>query len=413
MTNLFWPGDARAGRLMSEGALVAAMVRVEAAWLDAMVDIGVAPTSARADLSALVVDSDIEALDEGSEAGGNPVIPLVALLRERLAGRSPEAARWLHRGLTSQDVLDTALVLCARDCFEFVGRELAHQIDRLAVIADQHRATPMVGRTLTQHAVPITFGTKAAAWLGGLLDAAQAVATTSESLPAQFGGAAGTLSAATQLADAAGLDHPASRAVEVASGAASALRLAVRSPWHSARGPITAIGFALCAATSAWGRIANDVLTLSRPEIGELAEGIVPGRGGSSTMPQKVNPVLSVLIRRAALESPAHQLLLQSAAALAHDERPAGSWHVEWQALHLLGRHTAAAASQATELLDGLTVDAERMAGNLDRAGDGVHSERRAIRNDASEHDGHLDAADLIITSVIERAGHWKERDDG
>lgn len=403
MSTLFWPGDERAGSTMSESALLTAMVDVEAAWLQAMIDVGSAPASAKHDLAGLVDDADISPLAEAAESGGNPVIALVALLRDRVETASPDTARWLHRGLTSQDVLDTALVLCARDALGCVDLDLDRQIDALINLADMHRATPMVARTLTQHAVPITFGAKAAAWLSGLLDAAETVASTIATLPAQFGGAAGTLSAATELAAASGLPDPARRAVDVAARAAATLGLQQRLPWHGSRGAMTAIGHGLCAGASAWGRIANDVLTLSRPEIGELAEPRVPGRGGSTAMPQKVNPVLSVLIRRAALDMPAHQLQLLTAAAEAHDERAAGSWHIEWQAMHLLGRHAVTAADQTTELITGLQVNTARMAANLAAAGDGVLAEGRSITDHAPDPGAH-DAADLIITATIGRA---------
>lgn len=414
MSTLFWPGDHRAGSVLSESAWLAAMVAVESAWLQAMIDAGIAPASAKHDLAGLVEDSDLPQLAEAAEAGGNPVIPLIELLRTRVETPSPDTARWLHRGLTSQDVLDTSLMLCARNALAEIEDQLGRQVAALCLLADRHRNTVMVGRTLTQHAVPIPFGAKAAAWLGGLLDAADILGPILSGLPAQFGGAAGTLSAVTELAAAAGIDDPAGRALQVTSRAAAALGLAHRPPWHGSRAPITAVGHALCGASSAWGRIANDVLTLTRPEIGELAEPAVAGRGGSSAMPQKVNPVLSVLIRRAALDAPAHQLTLLTAAAEASDERPAGSWHLEWQALQLLGRHTVAAASQATELIEGLQVDVARMAVNLAASGAGVLAEQRAILGDeaasGSRSAGVRDAADLLITATLQRARNRTEQ---
>ena len=175
MTDLFWPGDERAGDLLSDAALLAAMVDVEAAWLDALVAAGIAPAEAKADLPGLVGAADVPGIAAAAEAGGNPVIPLVALLRERL-GADTDAARWLHRGLTSQDVVDTALVLGIRAAARAVRRDLDDQIESLVALVAQHRDTPMVARTLTQHAVPTTFGLKAAQWLAGVLDAADAVA---------------------------------------------------------------------------------------------------------------------------------------------------------------------------------------------------------------------------------------------
>ena len=170
--SLLWPGEERAGDLFSEAAYLAAMVRVEEAWLAAVASSGIAPEEARTPLAGLVSADDVPALAEGAEAGGNPVIGLVKLLRGRLDG---EAARWLHKGLTSQDVVDTALVLCLADVLDRVENELAAQAASLAGLARDHRATVMSGRTLTQHAVPITFGLKAATWLSGLSDAAEAL----------------------------------------------------------------------------------------------------------------------------------------------------------------------------------------------------------------------------------------------
>ena len=173
MTDLFWPGDGRAGALMSDWALLTAMESVENAWLDALVEHKIAPVEAQAEIRGLLSENDLGALADGAEAGGNPVIGLVEMLRKRL---SSEPARWLHRGLTSQDVLDTALMICLRDVIDRLDGELRVQVEGLRRLVSEHRSTPMVGRTLTQHAVPITFGLKAANWLTGLLDAAEALA---------------------------------------------------------------------------------------------------------------------------------------------------------------------------------------------------------------------------------------------
>jgi 3-carboxy-cis,cis-muconate cycloisomerase len=378
VSDLYWPGDERAGTLMSSAALLDAMVSVEQAWLAVLVGAGVAPASAEVDLSALVCVADIEEVASGSEAGGNPVVPLLRLLRARLAGTGT-AADWLHRGLTSQDVVDSALMLCARDVLDRTGLELAAQAATLADLADRHRASVMAGRTLTQHAVPITFGLKAAGWLTGVLDAAEAITAARSALPAQVGGAAGTLAAATQLAALAGRPEPASVATGLAVSLATALGLTATSPWHTSRGAVTRVGDAVVSCTDAWGRIAADVATLSRPEIAELGEPLEPGRGGSSTMPQKQNPVLSVLVRRAALAAPGLGATLHTAAALAVDERPDGAWHVEWATLRTLSRYAVVAASQTTELLAGLRVDTDRMLETATRESSSLLAERRSL----------------------------------
>jgi 3-carboxy-cis,cis-muconate cycloisomerase len=400
MTDLFWPGDERAGDLFSESALLHAMVRVESAWLDALVGAGLAPGSASAELDGLVSDDDVPRIAQGAEAGGNPVLPLLTLLRERLG--DSEAATWLHRGLTSQDVVDTALVLCTADVVDRLDDELTVQVRALARLVETHRTSLMAGRTLAQHAVPVTFGLKAAQWLQGILDAQDALAAVP--LPVQVGGAAGTLAAVTELAT--GQADPALAAVDLVDGLAATLSLASRPPWHTSRSPVTGIGDALMTATDAFGRIANDVLVLSRPEIGELAEAV--GRGGSSTMPHKANPVLSVLIRRAALAAPGLGTQLHLAAASAVDERPDGGWHVEWSALATLARRTVVAASQTSELATGLRVNTVRMRATAETARDDLLAEQRSLASltDSGSKDltGYLGATNLVIDAVLERA---------
>ncbi|TNC33964.1 lyase family protein [Mumia zhuanghuii] len=413
MAHLLWPGDERAGALVSDAALLAAMVHVEQAWLDALAAEGIAP--ATADLSRLVDGDDVEEVALAAEGGGNPVLALVGLLRDRVS--DPAAASWLHRGLTSQDVLDTALVLCVREALDRVVSELRRQLESLVRLAEAHRDSAMVGRTLTQHAVPTTFGLVAATWLEGLLEAAEEVTRVRAGLPAQLGGAAGTLAASTELARLRGLEDPEAASVRLVRRTAEELGLADVLPWHVRRTPITRLGDALVTCTDAWGHVATDVVLLCRPEVGELAEPVADGRGGSSTMPQKQNPVLSVLIRRAAIAAPALGATLHTAAALAVDQRPDGAWHAEWDTLRTLARRTVVAASQASELLAGLQVDHDRMRLNLDAAGSGVLSERETMRRVLAETRGRTDAAPpsylgatpLLIDAALTRARTFLE----
>ena len=400
MTDLLWPGDERAGALFGDAALLAAMVRVESVWLSALVEAGVAPGAATADLTALVTSDDLGPIAEQSEAGGNPVIPLVALLRSRM---DDDSAAWLHKGLTSQDVLDTALMLCARDVVQRLRDEIAAQVRALATLTDEHRHTLMAGRTLTQHAVPITFGLKAAAWADAVLDADDELVQVA--LPGQFGGAAGTLAATTELAARAGLADPPGRARAISARVCAELGLRDRAPWSTSRGPVTRLGDALVRCGDAWGRIANDVLTLSRPEIAELTEPAAEGRGGSSTMPHKANPILSVLIRRAALAAPGAATQLHLAAAEAHDERPDGAWHLEWATLRQLARRTVVAASQTSDLLAGLRVDPDAMREHLS---DDLLAERDALPG-SGPPGPYLGATDLIIDALLDRAKPYRE----
>ncbi len=406
MSDLFWPGDERAGATLTEASFLAAMVRVEEAWLAGLVSAGIAPAAAKADLAGLVGPDDVEGLSAAGEAGGNPVIPLVALLRNRIHESNADTARWVHRGLTSQDVVDTALMLCLRDAVDRIEAELRGQVEALCRLIDEHRSTVMAGRTLTQHAVPITFGLKASGWLTGVLDGVDAVREARTGLVAQAGGAAGTLSAVAELAKSAGLDDPSAVAVTLADGLAAELGLSIRPPWHTSRRPVTAIGDAFVTVTDAWGRIAADVATLGRPEIGELAEPEVAGRGGSSTMPQKANPVLSVLVRRAALTAPGLGATLHTAAALAVDERPDGSWHAEWATLRTLARQTVVAGSQTTELVSGLRVDARRMAETVATASDALMAEQRSVAGDDADDrpEEYLGAADRFVDLALTRA---------
>ncbi|MFB9378382.1 lyase family protein [Kineococcus gynurae] len=360
----WWPGGHRAGSLMGTGSFVDALLGVEQAWSRALVGAGVAPAGAAVDLDPLRSELDVESLGMAAESSGNPVVPLVGALRAVL----PEpAATWLHRGLTSQDVVDTALVLCARDAVGAVRAHLRGHARRLAALVAEHRTSVMLARTLTQPAVPTTFGAKAAGWLHGVLDADEQLAALR--WPVQLGGAAGTLAAPVELAGVQG-----ARALRRAF--AAALGLDDVAPWHTRRGPITRIGDAAVSATDAWGRIANDVLALGRPEVGELRDG---SAGGSSTMPHKANPTLAVLVRRAALAAPPLGGTLHLASAEQVDERADGGWHVEWETLALLLRRTVVAAAQVGDLLAGLQVDTARMAARVDELAEDVLAEQVAI----------------------------------
>jgi 3-carboxy-cis,cis-muconate cycloisomerase len=401
MTNLLWPGDHRAGEHMTDEALLGSMIAVECAWLDALVSAGLAPTGcAAAQLWNLVAHNDCESIAVTAEDGGNPVIALVKLLRQRA---EPAVAPWIHRGLTSQDVLDTGLMLALRAAADDLTTELRQQISTLSELAARHRATPMVARTLTQHAAPTTFGAKAAAWLNGIVDAFERVAGLTT--PIQIGGAAGTLAATTELAALlTGTTDPAGVSLELVYSTATALGLPDRPAWHGARAPITAAADAFVGCTDCWGRIASDVVTLVRPEIAELSEPAPAGRGGSSSMPHKRNPVLSILIRRTAIAAPPLAATLHTAAALTNDERPDGAWHAEWDTLRTLARRTLVAGSHSGELLAGLTVHPQRMAENLSTAD--VSGEQRAIADLVGKEPSatYLGAADRLIDQSLGRA---------
>ncbi len=389
---LLAPGVHRAAGALDDAALVSVMLQVEVAWLRALAAVG-AVDAEDVDAVETAADAwqvDLAALGADTEAAGNPVAPLVRGLRE--AVDDDRLAGIVHRGLTSQDVLDTALVLLARDALSRTREELTASARALATLADRHRGTVMAGRTLTQYAVPITFGLKAAQWLSGVLDAREQVDIVLPVLPVQCGGAAGTLALAGDLT-----------AAPRAAAQAFADQLGLRwpgVPWHTNRSAVTRIGGALVGACDALGVIGSDVALLSRPEIGEVREGAVPGRGGSSTMPHKRNPVLSVLVRSAALQAPLLGAQLHLAAAQAVDERPDGAWHSEWPALRRLLELTVTAASQTAELVAGLEVDAVAMAARAKSAADDLLAERGRGSGDPVDYLGESSA---FVDAVLGR----------
>jgi 3-carboxy-cis,cis-muconate cycloisomerase len=397
VTDPFWPGDHRAGMVMSDAALFDALVSVENAWLAILVECGVAPEAARAELSELVGPGDLGTVAAGAERDGNPVPGLVALLRERA---DDATARWVHRGLTSQDVVDSALMLCLRDALNAITELLTNQVRTLTDLTERHRGTPMLTRTLTQPALPGTAGLKFAGWLSGVLDAADGVAA----LPApavQVGGAAGTMAAATELG---GSPEAAARLVGTL---AERLGLVTAPPWHTRRSVLTRAGDALVSCCDAWGRIANDVATGSRAEIGEFTEGFL---GGSSTMPHKNNPVLSVLLRRTALTAPPLGATLHAASAAQVDERADGGWHAEWATVRTLARRTVVAASQAADLLAGLRVDTVKAAANLAVA-QGIYAEQQTMSGLTGHQPAptYLGATEHLIDTALLRARHYLE----
>ncbi|MFI6503336.1 lyase family protein [Nonomuraea typhae] len=388
-------------------ALVAAMLAAELALTRAWAALGLAPEGAVEAVAAAVSGYDTGAGDlaERARAAGNPVIPLAADLQAA-------AGEWAHRGATSQDILDTALMLTSSHALGLMLADLDRAAASLAGLAAGHRDTPMAARTLTQHAVPTTFGLKAAGWRALILDARDRLHAVRQALPAQLGGAAGTLAAFHAFApspEAVRTPHPTATppddvgmrtphptttppndidlrtphpttppedvGVRVAEAFAGEVGLAVPElPWHVLRSPIGDLAGALAFAAGALGKVAADVLVLSRTEIGEVGEGTA---GGSSAMPHKANPVRAAWIAAAARQVPALAAVLFGAMA-AEDERPAGAWHAEWQPLRDALRLTGGAARDAAELAAGLRVYPDVMRANLALTGGLVVSERLA-----------------------------------
>ncbi|MFJ2171689.1 3-carboxy-cis,cis-muconate cycloisomerase [Streptomyces sp. NPDC101062] len=365
-TGLLAPGRAgcRAETATGDPAFLRAMLDAEAALTRAQAALGLAPDGAARAVGAACDAARFDARDLALRArdGGNPVIPLVADLTAALP---PAFAPYVHRGATSQDILDTAAMLVAARTLEPVLADLDRTERALARLAAEHRDTVMPGRTLTQHAVPTTFGLKAAGWRSLVLDARDRLRAVRATLPAQLGGAAGTLAAFEAYGretygpvdgteDGAGLRLPAVFAAELGL-------VEPALPWHTLRTPVADLAAALAFTAGALGKPAADVLTLSRTEIGEVSEG---AGGGSSAMPHKANPVRATLIAAAARRAPALAATLLGSMA-AEDERPAGAWHAEWEPLRDLLRLVGGAARDAAELAEGLRVHAGAMREHL------------------------------------------------
>ncbi|WP_431330213.1 3-carboxy-cis,cis-muconate cycloisomerase [Streptomyces sp. IPPR8] len=347
-----WAGSPAADAT-DDRALVRALLDAEAALTRAQAGLGLAPEEAANAVTEAADPArfDASSLAERARGGGNPVIPLVADLTKAVG---EEHGPYVHRGATSQDILDSALMLVAARALEPLLADLGRAERALARLAAEHRDTAMPGRTLTQHAVPTTFGLKAAGWRALVLDARDRTAAVRSALPAQLGGAAGTLAAFGAYGAPDPLALPAAYAREL--GLCAPLL-----PWHTLRTPVADLAGCLAFAAAALGKIAADVLTLSRTEIGELAEG---SGGGSSAMPHKANPVRSTLIAAAARRAPQLAATLYGSLA-AEDERPAGAWHAEWEPLRDLLRLTGGAARDAAELTEGLQVRPEAMREHL------------------------------------------------
>jgi 3-carboxy-cis,cis-muconate cycloisomerase len=308
-------------------------------------------------IAAACQANDFDVAEIGRSAGekGTPVPGLLAALRARLPD---EAAAHLHRGATSQDAVDTAMILVAKRALAPLLEDLASAADACASLAERYRDAPMAGRTLLQQALPITFGLKAAGWLVGLDEVRGELAVVRErELVLQLGGAVGTLASLGD--DAAAVSAQVARELELPESAL---------PWHTIRTRPVQLACALGAATGVMGKIARDVALLAQTEVGEVAEGGGEGRGGSSTMPHKRNPVGAVAVSACAERVPGLVATMMAAMPQEH-ERAAGAWQAEWETLSDLLRLTGSAAATLRELLEGLEPDPDRMRANLDLTG--------------------------------------------
>ena len=367
---LFGGVFARGGVEADDAAWLQAMLDAEAGLARALERAGLVPAGAGEAVTAAARAEDFDPNELGGLAAltGNPVPGLARALARRVPQSAVGA---VHRGATSQDIVDTAAMLLAKRAIGVMQADLARAAAAAAGLAETHRASIMIGRTLLQQAVPVTFGLVAAGWLTGVDEAREGLAAVgAQRLAVQFGGAAGTLASLGQAGR------------RVAALLAEELGLAQPVlPWHTERLRIVDLGAALARVAAALGKIARDVTLLAQSEVGEVSEGSAlsaggargndpqapaasPRRGGSSAMPHKRNPVASIAILGCTRQVPG--LLATLTAATEQElQRAAGAWHAEWEPLTALLRLTGSASSWAAELLSGLVVDTSRMAANL------------------------------------------------
>jgi len=344
-------------RIFADREYLQALLDFEAALARAEAKAGVIPAADAQVIAAAcrAEQFDIEELAAQAALSGNVAIPLVKQLTASVAKQSKDAARFVHWGATSQDTMDTAVVLQLRRALDVVDQDLARLTSTLASLADKYRATPVAARTWMQQALPTTFGFIVAGWLDAILRHRSRIAELrARNLTLQFGGAVGTLAALS------------GRGPAVAKALAEELRLPLPSiPWHTHRDRIVEIAAALGLCTGTLGKIARDISLHAQTEIAELAEPAGEGRGGSSTMPQKRNPVTCATVLAAAQRVPGLVSTMLSS-MVQEQERGLGGWQAEWETLPEIVSLSGGALHHLAEMLPGLHMDAKRMLKNLD-----------------------------------------------
>jgi 3-carboxy-cis,cis-muconate cycloisomerase len=379
----------KAGAEVRDEAWLRALLEVEAALARAQARTGRLPVEAAEAVAAACAAArpDPGLLGAAAAESGNPVVPLVRLLREAVG---PAAAHAVHAGATSQDILDSAAMLVAGRALAAALTDLAAAARAAAALAGAHRDTPVAARTLLQQALPTTFGLVAAGWLSALDEAAGALSHVREHrLAAQLGGAAGTLAAFGEEATAT-----------VAAFAAELGLAEPLLPWHTDRVRIAELAGALGLAAGVLGKIAKDVLLYAQTEVGEVGETGPGGRGGSSALPHKHNPVAAVAAAACAAQAPGLVSTLLAVMPQEH-QRAAGGWHAEWRTLSALLSTVGSAAYWVADCLGRLRVDTGRMRANLDATGGALLAERvAAVLRERGEPDGSA-----IVRTVLAAAG--------
>ncbi|PYD94139.1 3-carboxy-cis,cis-muconate cycloisomerase [Pseudomonas syringae] len=342
--------------IFSDEGRVQGMLDFEAALARALARVGLIPPEVVADIElscdARLFDFDALAIAIGS--AGNSAIPLVKALGKQIAARSAEAERYVHMGATSQDVMDSGLILQLRRAIVLLEHDLTRLADAMAEQAQHHAGTPLAGRTWLQQATPVTLGMKIAGWLGAVTRHRQRLNEIKPRLLClQFGGASGSLAA---LGD---------QAFSVAEALAGELQLALpEQPWHTQRDRLVEFASLLGLIAGSLGKLGRDVSLLMQTEVGEVFEPSAPGKGGSSTMPHKRNPVGAAVMISTATRAPGLVATMLAAMPQEH-ERSLGLWHAEWETLPELCCLVSGSLQQALQVIPGLQVDAERMAVNL------------------------------------------------
>jgi 3-carboxy-cis,cis-muconate cycloisomerase len=395
-------GDARCAAALSDAALIDAMLRFEGALARACARAGIAPRDEAEVVARICAGARFEpdALAQDARRAGTLAIPIVRELSARVAAQSPAASRWVHYGATSQDLLDSATVLCVQTAGARVLELLARLGDAAAALAERHARTPMLGRTLLQPAAPIPFGWKAAVWLSLLTRSRRSFAAALEAArQLQYGGASGTLSSLGEKASA------------VAAALAEELGLpAAPITWHSARDAYARLGAESAILSGNAGKIARDIALLMQPEVGELAEPEEAGRGGSSAMPHKRNPVGCTAALETAQRAPALAATLLAQLTPEH-ERGLGQWQSQWLTLRDLLTGCAGALEAMGGVLEGLAVDAAAMRANLERMRGLVYSEPLSLRlAESLGRERALSLVDRLVAEVSEGRETLAER---
>jgi 3-carboxy-cis,cis-muconate cycloisomerase len=393
LQHAFW--DDTCAEALSDARLLAAMARFEGALAKGSVGPGFVPADAAATIDKVAAQAtfDADVIGKAARRSGTLAIPFVKSLTEQVAAVSADAARYVHFGATSQDVVDTGVVLCLVPAAERLLSLANRAGDAAAMLAKRHARTPMVARTLLQPAVPVTFGWKAAVWLSAITRARAGFSMAATNVRRlQFGGAGGTLSSYGAHGET------------VADTLAAELGLA-RAPitWHSVRDGFARLGAEAAILAGAAGKIAQDVALLMQPEIGEAAEPSGAGRGGSSAMPHKRNPVGCVAALEAAQRAPHLAAALLAQLSPEH-ERGLGQWQGQWFTLRDLLCSTASALAAMAEVLEGLTVDEHAMRANIDRTRGLVFSENvsLALSRTLGRQAAHAHTEQLCQTAVRE-----------